>query len=87
MKPKTYKIKNFNDLFKVMTLENYDRFTADFLIMFHKLMQAKETMTEEEIKAIKFPYFTWIDDNECRSGYKFNGGEIIWTNDKNRTTK
>ena len=79
MKNKTYKIKNFTDLFKVMTLENYDRFSADFLIMFYKIIQLKETMTKEEIKALKMPYFEWLDDNECRTGYKFNNNEIIWS--------
>jgi len=50
--------------------------------MFHTLVKAKEKMTEEEIKSIKLPYFEWVDDNECRSGYKFNGKEIIWTKDE-----
>lgn len=75
---KSHKIKNFTDLFKVMTLENYDRFSADFLIMFYKIVQLKETMTKEQIKAFKMPYFEWLDDNDCRVGYKFNN-EIIWT--------
>ena len=81
MKPKTHKIKNFNDMFKVLTLDNYDRFTADFLVMFYNIVKAKETMTEEEVKSLKLPYFTWIDDNECRMGYKFNDKEIIWSNE------
>lgn len=78
MKNKTYKIKNFNDMFKVLTLENYDRFTADFLIMTYNILLAREEMTEEEKKNLKMPYYTWIDDNECRTGYKFNDKEIIW---------
>ncbi len=81
MKNKVYKIKNFNDLFKIMTLENYDRFSADFLIMFYNLVKIKETLTEEELKAVKLPYFEWVDDNEHRIGYKINGKEIIY--DKN----
>ena len=40
-------------------------------------------MTEEEIKSAKLPYFEWMDDNECRSGYKFNNDKIIWTKDEN----
>ena len=47
-KPKVHKIRNFNDFFKVATLENYDRITADFLILFYNLLRAKETMTEEK---------------------------------------
>ena len=77
---KTHKIRNLNDMFKVLTLENYDRFTTDFLVMFHNIVKAKETMTEEEIKSVKLPYFEWRDDNEHRVGYKFNNGEIIWLN-------
>lgn len=72
-----YKIKNFTDLFIVATLENYDRFTTDFLVMFHNLVKAKETMTEKEIKSVKIPYFDWVDDNKCRTGYKFNDKELI----------
>lgn len=78
MESKQHKIKNFNDLFKVVTLENYDRFTADFLVMTYNILLARETLTEEEKKDFKMPYFTWIDDNECRIGYKFNDKEIIW---------
>lgn len=78
MKQKRHKIRNLNDMFKILTLENYDRFTMDFLVMFGNIVKLKETMTEEEIKSVKFPYFEWIDDNECRSGYKINDKEIIW---------
>lgn len=76
------RIKNFTDFFRVLTEENYDRLTCDFLVMFHRLLLAKENMTEEEIKSFKMPYFEWLDDNECRIGYKFEGNEIIWL-DKN----
>jgi len=79
---KKHKIRNMNDMFKILTLESYDRFTTDFLVMFHNILKAKEKMTEEEIKSVKLPYFEWVDDNECRSGYKFNGKEIIWTKDE-----
>ena len=82
MKNKTYKIKNFTDFFKVITTDNYDRLTCDFLIMFHRLLLAKENMTEEDIKLVKIPYFEWMDDNECRVGYRFNGNEIIWSKDE-----
>ena len=71
-KPKVHKIRNFNDFFKVATLENYDRITSDFLILFYNLLRAKETMTEEELKSIKLPYFEWSDDNENRLGYRFD---------------
>lgn len=76
---KTHKIRNLNDMFKVLTLENYDRFTADFLVMTYNILRAKETMTEEEQKGLKIPYFEWCDDNDNRIGYKFNDKEIIWT--------
>jgi|GEM_PF-5273749 len=82
-KPKTHKIRNLNDMFKILTLENYDRFTTDFLIMFYNIVKTKESMTQEEIKSIKLPYFEWADDNIHRSGYKFNNNEIIWTNENN----
>ena len=78
MENKTYKIKNFNDMFKVVNSENYDRFFTDFLIMFGNLIEAKNAMTKEEIKRLKLPYFEWTDDNEARVGYKFEGKEVIW---------
>ena len=53
-KPKVYKIRNFNDFFKVATLENYDRITADFLVLFYNLLRAKENMTEEELNQLNF---------------------------------
>lgn len=81
MKPKTHKIRNLNDMFKVLTLENYDRFTADFLIMTYNILLTRETLTEEEQKGFRVPYYTWIDDNQCRTGYKFNDKEIIWSNE------
>ena len=37
-----------NDMFKVLTLENYDRFTTDFLVMFHNILKAKERKEAEE---------------------------------------
>ena len=83
MENKTHKIKNFNDMFKVVNSENYDRFFSDFLILFGNLVKAKETMTENEIKSLKLPYFEWSDDNENRIGYKFEGKEIIWLKDEN----
>lgn len=82
-KPKVHKIRNFNDFFKVATLENYDRITSDFLILFYNLLRAKETMTEEELKSIKLPYFEWSDDNENRLGYKFDKlGDIYFEKKK-----
>lgn len=78
MKQKTHKIRNLNDMFKVLTLENYDRFTADFLVNFHNLVKLKETLSEEDIKSLKIPYFEWIDDNEHRIGYKFSDGKIVY---------
>lgn len=68
-------------MFKVLTLENYDRFTADFLTMFYNLVKLKENLTQEELKDMKLPYFEWTDDNEHRIGYKFQDGKIIY--DKN----
>lgn len=82
MEMKTHKIRNLNDMFKVLTLENYDRFTTDFLIMFYNLLKVKEGLTEEEIKSVKIPYFEWGDDNKNRTGYKFTDGKIIWTKDE-----
>ena len=82
MKKKTHKIKNFNDMFKVLTLENYDRFTADFLVMTYNVLRVKEALTEEEQKDFRMPYFEWIDDNDCRTGYKFNGNKVIWNKDE-----
>ena len=76
---KKHKIKTVNDILKVITLENYDRFTADFLIIFYDLVRAKENLTEEEKKDFKIKEITWIDDNDCRKGYQFNNGEIIWS--------
>lgn len=84
MKQKKHKIRNLNDMFKVLTLENYDRFTTDFLVMFHNIVKAKDIMTEEEIKSVKLPYFEWIDDNQCRVGYKFNNSEVIWSDENNK---
>jgi len=81
MKPKTHKIRNLNDMFKVLTLENYDRFTADFLVNFYNLVKLKETLSEEELKSLKLPHFEWCDNNEHRIGYKFNDGNLIY--DKN----
>jgi uncharacterized protein YfkK (UPF0435 family) len=65
-------------MFKVMTLENYDRFSADFLVMFYNLVKTKENMTQEEIKGLKLPYFEWTDDNEHRIGYSFNGKDMVY---------
>ena len=84
MKQKKHKIRNLNDMFRILTLENYDRFTTDFLVMFGSIVKAKEKMTEEEIKSVKLPYFEWVDDNECRSGYKFKDKEIIWSDESNK---
>ena len=71
-KPKVHKIRNFNDFFKVATLENYDRITADFLILFYNLLRAKETMTEEELKSIKLTTFKVV------IGYSFyQNGRIV----------
>ncbi len=76
---KKHKIKTVNDILKVITLENYDRFTADFLIIFYDLVRAKENLTKEELKDFKIKEITWVDDNDCRKGYQFNGGEIIYS--------
>lgn len=79
---KNHKIKTVNDILKVITLENYDRFTTDFLVIFHTLVQAKEKLTEEELKDFKIKEINWIDDNIHRTGYKFNDGKVIWDKDE-----
>lgn len=70
---KIHKIKTVNDILKVITVENFDRFTADFLVIFHNLAKVKETEKDFKIKEI-----TWCDDNDSRVGYKFNDSKIIW---------
>lgn len=78
---KINKIKTINDILKVITSENYNRFTTDFMVTMHNLLKVKETLTLEERKEFKIKSFDWCDDNDSRIGYRFNDGEIIWSKD------
>lgn len=75
---KIHKIKTVNDILKVITVENFERFTTDFLVIFNNLAKVKEIEKDFKIKEI-----TWCDDNDGRVGYKFNDGKIIW-DEKNK---
>jgi uncharacterized protein (UPF0216 family) len=75
---KEHKIKTVNDILKVVNSENIVRFMTDFYLVFEKASRVKEQLTEDELKIFKMPYFTWIDDNEHRIGYKMNGQETVW---------
>jgi uncharacterized protein YfkK (UPF0435 family) len=79
---KIHKIKTINDIVKVATSENYDRFTTDFMITIYNLIQIKENLNKEELKDFKVKDISWCDDNENRTGYSFNGGEVVWDKDK-----
>ena len=79
---KIHKIKTIDDILKVITSENYDRFTTDFMVTIYNLLKIKESLNKEDLKDFKVKNISWCDDNNNRTGYSFNGGEVIW--DKNK---
>jgi hypothetical protein len=60
-----YRIKTIEDLFRVVTLENHERFLTDFKTMVEIVVNAKEIakkVGENENDAINISEYTWIDD-------------------------
>ena len=59
------KIETIQDIYDVITPENFDRFMADFYKMFYIAAQFKEFKD-----VIQFPYFECTDDGENRADFK-----------------
>jgi hypothetical protein len=60
-----YQIKTVEDIFRMVTLENHERFLHDFKTMVGIIVEAKELakkLGENENETLKVSEYTWIDD-------------------------
>ena len=58
------KINTLQDIFEVITAENFDRFMTDFIKTFQYLAEVKEGLTEEQLKGLILSDYLWTDDGE-----------------------
>lgn len=67
-KHKTYRIKTVQDIYDLITRENYKRFTAEFGELIRTFIEIKETLNSIDENATKRTFevgaITWIDDDE-----------------------
>ena len=65
--PNTYEIESISDISEMITLENFDRFMADFIVCLHTYAKIKDKHPET-----KYPSMTWIDDGKHEITIKLN---------------
>lgn len=63
---KEYTVKSVSDIAELITLENFERFMEDFVVIFHSYAKIKEKYPET-----KFPSFVWIDDDKKELKFEF----------------
>ncbi len=72
MEKQTHEIETIEDIFDVVTEDNFDRFMTDFYVFVAQIAKVKREIPDVEIKTMK-----WTDDGIHKiTGVTINGDEV-----------